>query len=99
MADEDSRDHDLLTPMRPILFPVEMPWAGTPRSPLMLFETPYRQLIPFSPFDAGLENANAIVAAASGSGKSVVVGRMLLTCGRQDVQVSIIERGDSYLPA
>jgi type IV secretory pathway VirB4 component len=65
----------------------------------MLFETPYRQLIPFSPFDAGLENANAIVAATSGSGKSVVVGRMALTCGRQDVQVSIIERGDSYLPA
>ncbi len=64
----------------------------------MLFETPYRQLIPFSPFDAGLENANAIVAASSGSGKSMVVGRMLLTCARQDVQVSIIERGDSYLP-
>ena len=99
MADEDQRDHDLLTTHAADLIPVEMPWAGTPRSPLMLFETPYRQLIPFSPFDAGLENANAIVAAASGSGKSVVVGRMALTCGRQDVQVSIIERGDSYLPA
>jgi len=99
MANEDSRDHDLLTPHAADLIPMEMPWAGTPRSPLMLFETPYRQLIPFSPFDAGLENANGIVAAASGSGKSVVVGRMLLTCGRQDVQVSIIERGDSYLPA
>ena len=99
MADEDSRDHDLLTTHAADLIPVEMPWAGTPRSPLMLFETPYRQLIPFSPFDAGLENANAIVAATSGSGKSVVVGRMALTCGRQDVQVSIIERGDSYLPA
>ena len=98
MADEDSRDHDLLTTHAADLIPIEMPWAGTPRSPLMLFETPYRQLIPFSPFDAGLENANAIVAASSGSGKSVVVGRMLLTCARQDVQVSIIERGDSYLP-
>jgi hypothetical protein len=99
MASEDSRDHDLLTTHAADLVPVEMPWAGTPRTPLMLFETPYRQLIPFSPFDAGLENANAIVAAASGAGKSVVVGRMLLTCSRQDVQVSIIERGDSYLPA
>jgi hypothetical protein len=99
LADEDSRDNDLLTPHAADLVPVEMPWAGTPRSPLMLFETPYRQLIPFSPFDATLENANAIVAAASGSGKSVVVGRILLTCSRQDVQVSIIERGDSYLPA
>ena len=99
MADEDKRDHDLLTPHAADLVPVEMPWAGTTRSPLMLFETPYRQLIPFSPFDPGLENANAIIAATSGSGKSVVVGRMLLTCGRQDAQVSIIERGDSYLPA
>ena len=99
MASEDSRDHDLLTPHAADLIPIEMPWAGTPRSPLMLFETPYRQLIPFSPFDASLENANAIFAAASGSGKSVLVGRMLLTCGRQDVQVSILERGDSYLPA
>jgi hypothetical protein len=34
----------------------------------MLFETPYRQLLPFSPFDPNLENANAIVAATSGTG-------------------------------
>ena len=99
MAEEDSRDHDLLTPHAADLVPVEMPWAGTTRAPLMLFETPYRQLVPFSPFDASLENANMIVAASSGSGKSVVIGNMLLMCGRQDVQVSIIERGDSYLPA
>jgi type IV secretory pathway VirB4 component len=62
----------------------------------MAFETPYRQLLPFSPFNAGLENANAIIAATSGTGKSVHVGKMLLTCARQDVQVSIIERGDRY---
>lgn len=99
MAEEDSRDHDLLTPHAADLVPVEMPWAGTVRAPLMMFETPYRQLVPFSPFDATLENANMIVAAASGSGKSVAIGNMLLMCGRQDVQVSIIERGDSYLPA
>ena len=83
MADEDSRDHDLLTTHAADLIPIEMPWAGTLRSPLMLFETPYRQLIPFSPFDAGLENrGNAIVAASSGSGKSVVVARMLLDLQR-----------------
>jgi hypothetical protein len=73
-----------------------MPWSGTTRSPLMLFESPYRQLLPLSPFDPNLENANAIIVAASGSGKSMAVGKMLLTCARQDVQVSIIERGDSY---
>jgi hypothetical protein len=99
LAEEDKREHDLLTPHAADLVPVEMPWAGTPRSPLMLFETPYRQLLPFSPFDPGLENANAIIAATSGTGKSVLVGQMLLRCARQDIQVSIIERGDSYYPA
>ena len=99
LAEEDRRDHDLLTPHAADLLPLELPWSGTTRSPLMLFETPYRQLLPFSPFDPVLENANAIVAATSGSGKSVLVGKMLLTCARQNVQVSIIERGDSYYHA
>ncbi len=42
---------DLLTLNAADLLPVEMPWRGTQHSPLMLFETPYRQLVPFSPFD------------------------------------------------
>jgi TraG P-loop domain len=96
LAEDDRRDHDLLTPHAADLMALELPWAGTTRSPLMLFETPYRQLLPFSPFDPNLENANAIIAATSGTGKSVLVGKMLLTCAREDVQVSIIERGDSY---
>ncbi len=96
LAEDDRRDHDLLTPHAADLLPLELPWPGTTRSPLMLFETPYRQLLPFSPFDPSFENANAIIAATSGTGKSVLVGKMLLTCARQDVKVSIIERGDSY---
>ena len=99
LAEDDRRDLDLLTPHGADLLPLELPWSGTNRSPLMLFETPYRQLLPFSPFDPALENANAIIAATSGTGKSVLVGKMLLTCARQDVQVSIIERGDSYYHA
>ena len=99
LAEDDRRDLDLLTPHGADLLPLELPWSGTTRSPLMLFETPYRQLLPFSPFDPALENANAIIAATSGTGKSVLVGKMLLTCARQDVQVSIIERGDSYYHA
>ncbi len=99
LAEEDRRAHDLLTPHAADLLPIELPWPGTTRSPLMLFETPYRQLLPFSPFDPAFENANAIVAATSGTGKSVLVGKMLLTCARQDVRVSIIERGDSYYHA
>ncbi len=99
LAEDDRRDLDLLTPHGADLLPLELPWSGTTRSPLMLFESPYRQLLPFSPFDPALENANAIIAATSGTGKSVLVGKMLLTCARQDVQVSIIERGDSYYHA
>ena len=55
LAEEDRRGHDLLTPHAADLLPLELPWSGTRRSPLMLFETPYRQLLPFSPFDPVLK--------------------------------------------
>lgn len=98
MMGPDKRDHDLLTTHASDLVPIEMPWNGTPRSPLMLIETPYRQLLPFSPFDANLSDANMILAAASGHGKSVLMGHMLLQAARQDNLVSILERGNSYRP-
>jgi len=50
MAEADKREQDVLTSNAADLVPVEMPWTGTRRSPLILFETPYRQLIPFSMF-------------------------------------------------
>jgi hypothetical protein len=96
LAGEDKREIDLLSCHAADLLPLEMPWTGTPRSPLMLIETPYRQLIPFSPFDPELSDANMLVAAASGHGKSMMTGQMLLQAARQDTRVSIIERGDSY---
>jgi type IV secretory pathway VirB4 component len=96
MADKDKRDLDLLTSHVADLLPVELPWAGTEKYPLMIFDTPYRQCFPFSPFDPNIENANMLVAATSGTGKSVLIGKMLLTSARQGVKVSILERGDSY---
>ncbi len=96
MADTDKRDIDLLTAHVADLLPVELPWSGTEKSPLMIFDTPYRQCFPFSPFDPNIENANMLVAATSGTGKSVLIGKMLLTAARQGVKVSILERGDSY---
>ena len=60
LAEADRREHDMLTTNAADLLPVEMPWAGTPNSPLMLFETPYRQLVPFSPFDSSLGDANQL---------------------------------------
>jgi hypothetical protein len=98
MADADKRDQDLLTSNAADLAPVETPWRGTPRSPLFLLETPYRQLIPFSLFDPGLSDANMLVMAKSGGGKTFMVQQFLLMAARDNPLISIIERGDSYRP-
>lgn len=98
MADADKRDQDLLTSNAADLMPVEMPWRGTPRSPLFLLETPYRQLIPFSLFDPGLSDANMLVMAKSGGGKTFMVQQFLLMAARDNPLISILERGDSYRP-
>ncbi|MFZ3245911.1 MAG: hypothetical protein WA185_12625 [Candidatus Acidiferrales bacterium] len=98
MAGENRRELDLLTLNAADLLPVEMPWRGTEHSPLMLFETPYRQLIPFSPFDAGLGDANMLIMAKSGGGKTFMAQLFLLMMARANPQISILERGDSYEP-
>jgi hypothetical protein len=98
MGDADQRDQDLLTSNAADLVPVEMPWNGTPRSPLFLLETPYRQLIPFSLFDPGLSDANMLVMAKSGGGKTFMVQQFLLMGARDNPLISIVERGDSYRP-
>ena len=98
MASQDQRDQDVLTTNAADLLPVETPWQGTPRSPLFLLETPYRQLIPFSLFDPSLSDANLLVMAKSGGGKILMVQQLLLMASRANPLVSIIERGDSYRP-
>lgn len=97
-ANADKRDQDLLTANAADLLPIEMPWQGTRRSPLFLFETPYRQLVPFSLFDSGLSDANMLVMAKSGGGKTFMVQQFLLMAARENPLISIIERGDSYQP-
>lgn len=96
LALDDKRDHDLLSSHAADLCPLELPWEGTPATPLMLLPTPYRQLIPYSPFDPSIENANGLVIATSGSGKSVAISMMLLAAARRECRISIIERGNSY---
>jgi TraG P-loop domain len=98
MGEADKRDQDLLTTNAADLLPVEMPWQGTPRSPVFLLETPYRQLIPFSLFDPSLSDANMLVMAKSGGGKTFMVQQFLLMAARDNPLISIIERGDSYRP-
>jgi type IV secretory pathway VirB4 component len=98
MGELDRREQDMLTSNAADLLPVEAPWQGTPRSPLFLFETPYRQLIPFSFFDPSLSDANMLVMAKSGGGKTFMVQQLLSMAARANPLVSIIERGDSYRP-
>lgn len=98
MGGENRRELDLLTLNAADLLPVEMPWRGTPQSPLMLFETPYRQLVPFSLFDSSLGDANMLIMAKSGGGKTFMAQLFLLMMARANPQISIIERGDSYQP-
>jgi len=81
------------------LVPVEMPWMGTRRSPLILFETPFRQLIPFSMFDPDLSDANGLLMAKSGGGKTLAAPADASDGGaRANPLISILERGDSYQP-
>jgi len=98
MGGENRRELDLLTLNAADLLPVEMPWRGTRHSPLMLLETPYRQLLPFSPFDSSLGDANILIMAKSGGGKTFMAQLFLLMMARANPQISIIERGDSYRP-
>lgn len=88
----------MLTTNAADLLPVEAPWQGTPRSPLFLLETPYRQLLPFSPFDPSFSDANMLIMAKSGGGKTFMVQQLLSMASRANPLVSIIERGDSYQP-
>jgi len=97
-GETNKRELDVLTLHAADLLPVEMPWSGTPNSPLMLFETPYRQLIPFSPFDSTLGDANLLIMAKSGGGKTFMTQGFLLMMARAKPLISILERGESYEP-
>ena len=98
MGDVDRREQDMLTPNAADLLPVETPWRGTPRSALFLLETPYRQLIPFSPFDPNFTDGNMLIMATIGGGKTLATQMLLSMAARTNPFVSIIERGDSYRP-
>ena len=98
LGEANKREIDILTLHAADLLPVEMPWKGTPNLPEMLFETPYRQLIPFSPFDSSLGDANVLIMAKSGGGKTFLAQLKLLMMARARPLVSILERGDSYEP-
>ena len=98
MAEENKREIDMLTLNAADLMPVEAPWQGTPHSPGILLETRQRKLIPFSPFDPSLTDANMLITSSSGGGKTFMAQMFLLMLARLNPLISIIERGDSYAP-
>ncbi|MBV9081054.1 MAG: hypothetical protein JOZ62_00140 [Acidobacteriaceae bacterium] len=98
MAEANKREHDCFTLHGADLLMVETPWQGTPESPLILLETPYRALVPFSPFDASLGDANVLITAKSGGGKTFMAQLFLTMMARLNPLISILERGNSYRP-
>jgi type IV secretory pathway VirB4 component len=98
MTQENKREHDCFTLHAADLLMIEAPWKGTPQSPLILLETPYRQLVPFSPFDPSLSDANVLITAKSGGGKTFMAQLFLTMMARLNPLISILERGDSYRP-
>ena len=76
--------------------PLEGPWEGMERTPLVLLETPMQQLIGFDMFNPGLGNYNMIIVAASGHGKSFLSQSLLLMAARSNPTVCIIEPGVTY---
>jgi type IV secretory pathway VirB4 component len=97
MSEETKREQECLTLHAADLLPAELPWQGLSSSSILL-ETPSRQMVPFSPFDPSLGDANMLIMAKSGGGKTFMAQLLLLMLGRTGTEISILERGDSYRP-
>ncbi|HEX4166764.1 MAG TPA: hypothetical protein VHZ55_14965, partial [Bryobacteraceae bacterium] len=76
--------------------PVEGPWEGMEKTPLVLLETPMKQLIGFDMFHPSLGNYNMLLVAQSGFGKSFVAQALLLMAARSNPMFCIIEPGITY---
>ncbi|HEY3453706.1 MAG TPA: hypothetical protein VGK64_03830 [Bryobacteraceae bacterium] len=76
--------------------PVEGPWEGMEKTPLVLLETPMKQLIGFDMFHPSLGNYNMLLVAQSGFGKSFVAQALLLMAARSNPMFCIIEPGVTY---
>jgi conjugal transfer ATP-binding protein TraC len=77
------------------LAPMVAEWKGT-RSPLMLLVGRRGQICYFDPWDNKAGNMNVAVSAASGAGKSVMVGDLSLAILGTGGQVFTFDRGRSY---
>jgi type IV secretory pathway VirB4 component len=96
MAGRNRRELECSSQEAANFLPLEGPWEGMSRAPLILFETPMRQLLGFSMFDASLSNYNMLMVAASGSGKSFLAQAFALMAARSNPMVCVIEAGTTY---
>lgn len=76
------------------LTPVFGDWQGTP-TPVMLFKTRRGEVLSFDFFDSE-ENYNAVVAAASGSGKSFLVNDIIMSYLAEGGRAFVLDVGRSY---
>lgn len=76
--------------------PVEGPWEGMEKTPLVLLETPMKQLIGFDMFHPSLGNYSMLLVAQSGFGKSFVAQALLLMAARSNPMFCVIEPGITY---
>src|SRR5260370_7287950 len=98
LAEETKRELECLALRAADLLPVELPWQGTTDSPGILLETPSRQMVPFSPFDPGLGDANMLIMAKSGGGKTFMAHLLLLILAASNAQIAILARCPSPPP-
>jgi type IV secretory pathway VirB4 component len=57
-----------------------------------------QRAVPFSPWDASLADANLLIVATAGGGKTFMSMLLLVMMARSKPMISILERGDSYRP-
>lgn len=76
------------------LMPIFGEWKGT-QTPHMMFISRNGQLMKFSLHDTG-SNMNAVIAAQSGSGKSVLANEIIISYLSEGAQVWTIDAGKSY---
>jgi len=76
-------------------FPMAGPWTGH-GAPTCVFWTQWDSLVALDPFDPRAGNWNAIVAGASGAGKTFFVQSLLTQLLGRDVEAIIVDRGGGY---
>jgi conjugal transfer ATP-binding protein TraC len=76
-------------------FPVEGPWVGQ-GEPACVFSNRWGGVTVIDPFDPRLANWNAIVAGASGSGKTFFMQSVLAQLLTRGLEAVIVDRGYGY---